>query len=84
MASFSVHDVLLGLKQECETLRDNWQGEVADKYMSDVMDYYINYVTAIEKCLQGINQGLDEVYAYLDDDSEPFYEKEEFKKTFRR
>ena len=74
MATYSINDVLLGLKQECETLEENWQGETADAYMSKVMNHYISYANAIEKCLQGINQGLDEVRASLDDDSDSIYE----------
>lgn len=74
MANFSINDVLLGFKEECETLQENWQGETADAYMEKVMIYYINYAKAIEKCLQGINQGLDEVRANLDDDSDSIYE----------
>lgn len=74
MAEFSINDVLLGLKKECEILQNNWQGETSDAYLDKVMNHYMNYANAIEKCLQGINQGLEEVRADLDDDSNSIYE----------
>lgn len=74
MASYSIKDVLLGLKQECAVLEENWQGETANVYMDKVMNHYISYVNAIEKCLQGINQGLDEVSSSLEDDTDSIYE----------
>lgn len=74
MASYSIKDVLLSLKQECAVLEENWQGETANVYMDKVMNHYISYVNAIEKCLQGINQGLDEVSSSLEDDTDSIYE----------
>lgn len=74
MAEFSINDVLLGLKEECEVLQENWQGETAEAYMAKVMQHYINYANAVEKCLQGINQGLESVRADLEDDSDPVYQ----------
>lgn len=74
MATFSINDVLLGLKHECDILKENWEGETANAYMDKVMNYYVSYANAIEKCLQGINQGLDEVRASLEDDTDSIYE----------
>ena len=73
MANYSISDVIQGFKNECETLQENWQGETADAYLGKVMSYYIDYAIAIEKCLQGVNEGLDEVRAAIEDDSDAIY-----------
>lgn len=67
MATFSISDVILGLKKESATLLDNWQGETADSYISRVMSHYIEYAVAIEKCLQSINEELESVRENLED-----------------
>ena len=58
------------LQKECEILQENWQGETADAYIEKVMSQYKSYANAIEKCLQGINEGLDGVYANFEDDAD--------------
>lgn len=73
MATYSIQDVLLELRNECEMLHENWQGETSDTYMNNVMGQYISYANAIEKCLQGINDGLDEVMANFEDDDDSIY-----------
>ena len=73
MAIYSINDALLELQKECETLQENWQGETADAYIEKVMSQYESYANTIEKCLQGINEELDEVYVNLEDNSDSIY-----------
>lgn len=74
MATFSIKDVLLGLKNECEILQENWQGEKADVYLCKVMNSYLNYANAIEKVLQEINEELDKARNELENESDSIYE----------
>ncbi len=74
MKVFSISDVIADLKEEGRLLQENWRGDTADAYFNKVMQHYFNYANAIEKCLQGINQGLEEVQANIDDDTDSNYE----------
>lgn len=67
MYNFTIQDTIKDLKKERELISDNWQGDVANLYLQ-ALDHYINTAIAIEKCLEGVNEGMDYVSAQINSD----------------
>ena len=67
MYNFTILDTIKDLKKERDFIAGNWQGDLANLYLH-AMDNYINTAVAIEKCLEGVNQGMEYVSAQINPD----------------
>lgn len=84
MADFTIRDGLLALEKECELLRDNWQGEVADLYINNAMAEYSKSLKNIEINLQYLSEIYNETERMLEDASDAIYEHSAKKIKFSR
>lgn len=74
MADFTIRDGLFALEKECELLRDNWQGEVADLYINKAMAEYSDNLKNIEINLQYLSELYNQIERQLEDDPDAIYE----------
>ncbi len=84
MADFTIRDGVLALVRERELLQDNWQGKVADLYLSRAMGEYFESLKNIEVNLQYLSEIYNEIERILDEDSDAVYEHSAKKRGFSR